>query len=119
MKSGGDIPALVAELKRTNTQLVDARRRLEPREQHDREQLRLVLDQRMTEWKAILRANPAKAAKSPDFWPVYRWSNRWRPHRDLLLCGAPSSPERSLAKVQSEARDVVDFPVSIPPERNR
>jgi hypothetical protein len=58
---GGDIPSLVAELKITNGRLVDVRRRLEPREQHDREQLRAALDQRVEEWRQILRANPAQA----------------------------------------------------------
>jgi hypothetical protein len=39
---------------------VELRRQLEPREHHDREQLRLALDQRVTEWKEILRSNPAQ-----------------------------------------------------------
>ncbi len=60
VKTGGDIPPLVTELKRTNAAVVDVRRRLEPREQHDREQLRLALSQRVDERKGILRANPAQ-----------------------------------------------------------
>jgi DNA invertase Pin-like site-specific DNA recombinase len=60
VKAGGDIPALVEELKRTNARLVDVRRRLEPREHQDREQLRRALDQRVTEWRQVLRDNPAQ-----------------------------------------------------------
>ena len=56
VKAGGDIPTLVAELKRTNAHLVDVRRRLEPAEQCDRPQLRLAPERRVTEWKAVLRA---------------------------------------------------------------
>lgn len=48
------------ELRRTNARLVDVRRRLEPREHQDREQLRAALEQRVEEWRSILRANPAQ-----------------------------------------------------------
>ena len=60
IKAGGDIPSLVAELRATNARLVDLRRRLEPREADDREHLRTALEQRCTEWRSILRANPAQ-----------------------------------------------------------
>jgi hypothetical protein len=61
VKAGGDIPSLVTALKITNAQLVHVRRRLEPQEQNDRGQLRLALEQRVEEWRIILRANPAQA----------------------------------------------------------
>ena len=61
VKAGGDIPSLVAELKMTNARLVDIRRRLEPQEQHDREELRAALEQRVEEWRPILRKNAAQA----------------------------------------------------------
>ena len=57
---GGHNPSLVEELKRTNARLADVRRRLEPREHHDREQLRLALEQRVDEWKQVLRSSPAQ-----------------------------------------------------------
>lgn len=60
VKAGGDIPSIVEELKRTNARHADVRRRLEPREQHDREQLRLALEQRVAEWKSVLRSNPGQ-----------------------------------------------------------
>jgi site-specific DNA recombinase len=60
VKLGGDIPTLVTALKTTNAQLASVRRRLEPQEQHDREQLRAALEQRSEEWKQILRVNPAQ-----------------------------------------------------------
>jgi hypothetical protein len=61
VKAGGDIPLRVAELKKTNARLVDIRRQLEPQEHRDREQLRAALEQRVDEWRTILRANPAQA----------------------------------------------------------
>ena len=61
IKTGGDIPVIVDELKRTNGGSVGARLRLEPREQHDCEQLRAALEQRVDEWRQILRAHPAQA----------------------------------------------------------
>jgi site-specific DNA recombinase len=61
VKAGGDIPALIAEIKSTNSRLADLRRRLEPAEQHDREQLRAALEHRVEEWKVVLRAHPAQA----------------------------------------------------------
>jgi hypothetical protein len=61
IKEGGDIPMLVAALKSTNAQLVNVRRRMEPQEQHhDREQLRAALEQRVEEWRGILRKHPAQ-----------------------------------------------------------
>ena len=61
VKAGGDIPSLVVELKKTNARLVDIRRRLEPQEQHDREELRAALEQRVEEWRPILRKNASQA----------------------------------------------------------
>ena len=48
-------------LKATQARLALVRRQLEPREHQDRAQLRDALNQRVTEWKGILRDNPAQA----------------------------------------------------------
>jgi len=47
-------------LKTTNARIVELRRRLEPQEAHDREQLRLALEQQVEEGREILRSNPAQ-----------------------------------------------------------
>jgi hypothetical protein len=60
IKLGGNIPALVESLTGTQAQLTLIRRQLEPREAADRSQLREALDQRVAEWKEILRANPGQ-----------------------------------------------------------
>jgi len=60
IKLGGNIPALVESLTGTQVRLTLIRRQLEPREAADRSQLREALDQRVAEWKQILRANPGQ-----------------------------------------------------------
>ena len=60
IKLGGSIPQLVDEMKSINLRLRDVRCRLEPREQQDRERLRAALEQRVDEWREILRPNPAQ-----------------------------------------------------------
>jgi site-specific DNA recombinase len=61
IRMGGDLHSLVDELKATNVRLVSLRRRLDPHEQIDREQLRAALEQRVDDWKQVLRAHPAQA----------------------------------------------------------
>jgi site-specific DNA recombinase len=58
VKVGGDIPALVTELRAANARLQDVRRRLAPQEHHQREELRAALEQRVSDWKQVLRSNP-------------------------------------------------------------
>jgi site-specific DNA recombinase len=60
VKAGGDIPVLVDELKSTNATLREVRRRLAPQEHHSREELRAALEQRVADWRRVLRTNPAQ-----------------------------------------------------------
>ena len=58
---GGDIPALASALKERDRTLKLLDARLAIREAPDRERLRLALEQRVAEWRGILRANPRQA----------------------------------------------------------
>jgi hypothetical protein len=89
---GGHIPSLVEELKRTNARL-DPRRRLEPREHHDREQLRLALEQRVSEWKQVLRENPAQRRQVLHhvIGPIMLWLGD---HADLAVADAADPRDR-------------------------
>ena len=58
---GGDIPALVALLKARDKRLKKLDQQLAPHEHPDREVLRLALEQRVEDWRAILRSNPRQA----------------------------------------------------------
>jgi hypothetical protein len=60
IKAGADIPTVVAELKASNARLQEIRRRLSPQEHHNRAELRAALEQRVDEWRKILRTNPAQ-----------------------------------------------------------
>ena len=86
-------PSLVEELKRTNARLADLRRRLEPREHHDREQLRLALEQRVSEWKQVLRSNPAQGRQVLHhvIGPIMLWLGD---HADLEVADAARAGDR-------------------------
>src|SRR5262249_41154757 len=60
VKLGGNIPVLVEELKQSSLRLRDIRCLLEPREHEDRERLRAAMEQRVDEWREILRTSPAQ-----------------------------------------------------------
>jgi hypothetical protein len=60
-RTAGDIPALVAMLKDRDKKLKQLDARLAPRETPDRERLRLALEQRVDEWRGILRERPPGA----------------------------------------------------------
>jgi hypothetical protein len=55
--SGGDIPQLVTALKDRDRRLKLLDARLAPKEARDRETLRLALEQRVADWRKILRSN--------------------------------------------------------------
>jgi hypothetical protein len=55
--SGGDIPQLVTGLKDRDRRLKLLDARLAPKEARDREPLRLALEQRVADWRKILRSN--------------------------------------------------------------
>jgi DNA invertase Pin-like site-specific DNA recombinase len=57
IKAGADIPTVVAELKTANARLQEVRRRLSPQEHHSRAELREALEQRVAEWRQVLRTN--------------------------------------------------------------
>jgi recombinase/recombinase-like zinc beta ribbon protein len=59
--AGGDIPALTSALKERDKQLRVLDARLVPHEPAERETLRAALEQRVSEWKTILRSNPRQA----------------------------------------------------------
>jgi DNA invertase Pin-like site-specific DNA recombinase len=59
-RSVGDIPEVAAELKTANLRLREVQRRLAPQEHHNREELRAALEQRVADWRRVLRTNPAQ-----------------------------------------------------------
>jgi hypothetical protein len=58
---GGDIPALVAMLKERDRKLKLLDARLDDRSRPNREALRAALEQRVTEWRKILRSHTRQA----------------------------------------------------------
>ena len=120
IKSGGDIPILVAELRKAHARLGIVRGQLQPAEAPDRHRLREALTLRVADWRDILRSNPAQGRRvlqeligpielwldgSIPAWVTHTqtdglirgvegWSNVWRPHRD-------SNPGFSLARAAS------------------
>ena len=60
IKLGGNIPALVESLSGTQARLNLIQRQLEPRETANRGELREALEQRVTDWRRILRENPGQ-----------------------------------------------------------
>jgi hypothetical protein len=57
-RTTGEIPELASELKESKAQLRDLQRRLAPQEHHNREELRAALEQRVDDWRRVLRTNP-------------------------------------------------------------
>ena len=60
-QGGGEIPSLVSEMKKVNAKLTDLQRRLTPREEPNKEELRRALEQRATDWRRIMRSNIVQA----------------------------------------------------------
>lgn len=58
IKAGGDIPVLVAELKKAHARLAAIRGRLRPSEPVDRANLREALTLRAAGWRETMRSNP-------------------------------------------------------------
>jgi site-specific DNA recombinase len=58
VKRGGDIPTLVDELREATRRRSDINRRLAPQEHLDRAELRAALEQRVEDWRQVLRKYP-------------------------------------------------------------